>query len=102
MPLFSLQSPISDAQTAPPLHPALSEAAVAVLWKGRVTEAIQMVRLEQNIGLAEAADLIDTFLRSQPALKSQINEVQADAREGLLRWLIFLLTGGVGLAHFLD
>ena len=102
MPLVSLQSPISDAQTVPPLYPVLSQAAVAALWKGRVTEAIQMVRLEQNIGLAEATDLIDTFLRSQPALKSQINEVQADAREGLLRWLIFLLTGGVGLAHFLD
>lgn len=39
---------------------------------------------------------------SQPALKNRIDEAQADAREGLLRWLIFLLVGGVGLAYFLD
>lgn len=102
MPLSSLQSPISDVQTAPPLSPALSQSAVAALWKGQVTEAIQLVRLEQNISLTEATDLIDTFLRSQPTLRNQIDEAHADAREGLLRWLIFLLAGGVGLAHFLD
>lgn len=39
--------------------------------------------------------------RSQPTLKKRIDEAQAEAREGLFRWLIFLLAGGVGLAHFL-
>ncbi|MGE3977264.1 MAG: hypothetical protein AB7F94_06700 [Nitrospira sp.] len=102
MPLSSLQSPISDAQAASPLSPALSQSAVAALWKGQVTEAIQLVCLEQNIGATEARDLIDTLLRSQPALRNQLDEAHADAREGLLRWLIFLLVGGVGLAHFLD
>ncbi|HWF60137.1 MAG TPA: hypothetical protein VN666_07485 [Nitrospira sp.] len=102
MPLSSLQPPISESPTAPPLDPALSPAAVTALLEGQVIEAIKLIRLEQNIGLHEAKELIDTFLRSQPTLKNRLDESQADAREGLLRWLIFLLAGGVGLAHFLD
>lgn len=102
MSLSFLQPPISEASTAPPLDPALSPAAMTALLEGRVIEAIRLTRLEQNIGLHEAKDLIDTFLRSQPALKNRIDKAQVDAREGLFRWLIFLLAGGVGLAHFLD
>jgi ribosomal protein L7/L12 len=74
---------------------------MAALWQGRRMEAIKLVRLEQNIGLHEAKDVIDTYLQSQPALKNRIDETQADAREGLLRWLIFLLIGGAGLAYVL-
>ncbi len=90
-----------EVSTAPSLYPVLSRSAVTALWKGQVIEAIKLVRLEQNIGLNEAKDLIDTYLRSQPALKDQIDEAQADAREGLLRWLMFLLIGGAGLAYLL-
>ena len=99
MPLSSLQPPISETPTVPPLHTTLSQAAVTALLKGQGTEAIKQVRLEQNIGLDEAKDVIDTFLRSQPVLQKRIDE--ADAREGLLRWLIFLAAGGGGLAYFL-
>jgi hypothetical protein len=101
MPLSSLQPPISEIPTAPPLNLTLPPAAMAALWQGHRIEAIKLVRLEQNIGLHEAKDLIDTYLRSQPALKNRIDEAQADAREGLFRWLIFLLAGGVGLAYVL-
>ena len=43
----------------------------------------------------------DACPRSQPTFKKRIDEAQIEAREGLFRWLIFLLAGGVGLAHFL-
>ena len=74
---------------------------MAALWQGHRIESIKLVRLEQNFGLHETKDLIDTYLRSQPALKNRIDEAQADAREGLFRWVIFLLAGGVGLGYFL-
>lgn len=74
---------------------------MAALCQGYMIEAIKLVRLEQNLGLHEAKDVIDTYLRSQPALKNRIDEAQADAREGLFRWVIFLLIGGVGLGFFL-
>lgn len=95
------QPVVSDIPITPPLYPALSQAAVAALWKGQVIDAINLVRLDQNIGLKEAKDVIDTYLRSQPVLKNQIDETQADTREGVFRWLIFLLAGGVGLGYFL-
>ena len=74
---------------------------MAALWQGHRIEAIKLVRLEQNLGLHEAKDVNDTYLRSQPALKSRIDEAHADAREGLFRWVIFLLAGGVGLGYLL-
>jgi len=101
MPLSSLQPPISETPTAPPLTPSLPQTAVTALWKGQVVDAITLVRLEQDIGLNEAKDMIDTYLRSQPVLRNRVDEAQADTREGLFRWLIFLLVGGVGLGYFL-
>jgi ribosomal protein L7/L12 len=74
---------------------------MAALWQGHRMEAIKLVCLERNIGLHEAKDVIDTYLQSQPALKNRIDETQANAREGLLRWLIFLLIGGAGLTYVL-
>ena len=74
---------------------------MAALWQGHMMEAIQLVRLERHIRLHEAKAVIDTYLQSQPALKNRIDETQADAREGLLRWLMFLLIGGAGLAYVL-
>ncbi len=64
-------------------------------------EAIKLLRLEPNIELHEAKDVIDTYVQSQPTLKNRIDEAQANAREGLLRWLIFLLIGGAGLTYVL-
>jgi ribosomal protein L7/L12 len=53
------------------LYPVLSHAAVASLLNGQVIEAIKQVRLEQNIGLNEAKDVIETFLRSQRLFRSE-------------------------------
>lgn len=74
---------------------------MVALWHGDRTEAITLVHREQKIGLREAADLVDTYLQSQPTLTHRIHEAHADAREGLRRWLIFLFIGGIGLAYFL-
>jgi ribosomal protein L7/L12 len=84
------------------MNPLLPQTAVAALRQGRMIEAVKLVRLEQNIGLREAKDLIDRYLQSRPALKNRIDEANADAREGLLRWLMFLFIGGAGLAYLLS
>jgi hypothetical protein len=101
MPLSSLQPPISEAQTVPPMNPPLPQTAVAALRQGHMIEAVKLVRLEQNIGLREAKEQVDAYLRDQPVLRSRIEHTQADAREGLFRWLMFLFIGGAGLAYFL-
>ena len=101
MPLSSLQPPISDTPTAPPPDSALPPTAMAELWQGHKIEAIKQVRLEQNLGLQEAKDLVDAYLQTQPSLRRHIDQAQADARDGVLRWLLFLLVGGAGLMYFL-
>lgn len=101
MPLSFPQPCVSEVTAAAPLYPALPPAAVAALWKCQIPDAIKLVRLKHDIGLNEAKELVDSYLRSQPALRDRIEEAHADAREGLFRWLIFLLAGGMGLAYVL-
>lgn len=101
MSLSSLQPPISEPSSAPPPNPPLPRTVLTALRHGHFNEAVTLIRQEHNIGLCEATDLIDTYLQSQPALKRHIDDTQADTREGLLRWLLFLLIGGVGLAYCL-
>ncbi|MCS6303770.1 MAG: hypothetical protein H8K07_08900 [Nitrospira sp.] len=49
-----------------------------------------------------SSEALTAPVQSQPTLKNPIDDAQADSREGVVRWLIFLLAGGVGLAHFLS
>lgn len=79
---------------------ALPQGAIAALRGGNVIEAIKLVRLEHDIGLKEAKDQVDAYLRSQPALKKKLEEAQAETRQSLLRWLILLLAIGAVIAYF--
>lgn len=46
----------------------LSASAVGALLKGRKIEAIKIVRKERGIGLKEAKDAVEAYLRRDPAL----------------------------------
>jgi ribosomal protein L7/L12 len=81
---------------------ALPPAAVSALWHGQKIEAIKVVRLERHLELKAAKDQVDAYLRQQPVLKKKVEQIQADTRDGLLRWAAFLLIGGAGLAYFLQ
>lgn len=101
MPSSSLQPAVCDVVNAPVAHAALPQAAVTALWRGQVVEAMKLVRAEQNISLKEAKELVTAYIQMQPALRNQIDQTEAATREGLVRWLIFLLVGGVGLTYLL-
>ena len=66
----------------------LPQTAIDAIWKGNTIEAIKIVRLEQNIGLKEAKDQVDTYVRSQPALQHKLRAAQAQATQTLIRWLV--------------
>jgi hypothetical protein len=101
MPSASVQPSPCDVPTVPVPCVTLPQAAVTALWRGQVVEAIKLVCVEQNIGLKEANAQVEAYVQTQPSLRNQIVQAQADAREGLLRWLVFLLVGGAGLFLFL-
>ena len=77
------------------------KAAVDALWQGNVIEAIKVVRLDQNIGLKEAKNLVDAYIGSQPALKKKLDQVLATAKKRMVRWLIGILVLAAGIAYFM-
>lgn len=101
MPIISHEPTGASVANRPGVPEALPPAAVSALWKGQIIEAVKVVRLERNIDLKDAKDQVDTYLCRQPVLKKKVEQIQADSRDGLLRWTAFLLIGGAGLAYVL-
>jgi ribosomal protein L7/L12 len=69
----------------------LSNAAVEMLWRGDVIAAIKVVRAERNLGLKEAKDLVDAYIRSQPSLRQKMEQAQAEMWQKLKRGLLVAL-----------
>ena len=78
----------------------LSNAAVELLWRGDVIGAIKLVRVERNLGLKEAKDLVDAHIRSQPSLRQKMEQTQAEMWQKLKRGLIVALIFAAAAAYF--
>ncbi|MBM3263049.1 MAG: ribosomal protein L7/L12 [candidate division Zixibacteria bacterium] len=76
--------------------PPLSTAAISALHHGNKIEAIKIVREERNIGLKEAKDTVEDYVRSQPDLQASFANAQAETKRSALLWLAVL----IGLAFF--
>jgi ribosomal protein L7/L12 len=79
---------------------ALPTAAISALHQGNKIEAIKIVREERNIGLKEAKDSVEDYVRSQPALQASFAAAQAEAKRSALFWLVALIVLGL-LAYYL-
>ena len=102
MPMTSPDSTTTAIPNRSGVSETLPPAAISALWKGQIIDAIKLVRLERHLDLKAAKDQVEAYLRKQPALKKKIEQNQADTRDGLLRWVAFLLIGGAGLAFLLQ
>ncbi|MDO9116397.1 MAG: ribosomal protein L7/L12 [Nitrospira sp.] len=78
----------------------LSNATVEMLWRGDVIAAIKVVRVERNLGLKEAKDLVDAYIRSQPSLRQKLEQAQAEMWQKLKRGLIVALIFAAAAAYF--
>ena len=78
----------------------LSNAAVELLWRGDVIGAIKVVRQERNLGLKEAKDLVDAYIRSQPSLRQKLEQAQAEMWQKLKRGLLVALIFAAAVAYF--
>ncbi|MHC9063404.1 hypothetical protein ACYX34_12030 [Nitrospira sp. CMX1] len=79
----------------------LSKAAIEALWQGNVVGAINLVRKERGIGMAEAKELVVTYIGTQPALKKKIDQVLATAKRRFIGWMAGVLIVAAGIAYFL-
>jgi hypothetical protein len=87
--------------TKPDRSVRLSKAAIDALWQGNVVRAINLVRKERGIGMAEAKELVVMYIGTQPALKKKIDQVLATAKRRFILWLIGFLVLAVGVAYVL-
>jgi len=81
--------------------PGLPQGAIEALWRGKMSEAIEHVRLEWNIGLEEAKEQVGAYILSQPALQRKMIVSQSLERWGLMRWLILLQALVAAIVYFL-
>ena len=63
--------------------------------------AIKLVRAERSLGLKEAKDLVDAYIRSQPSLRQKMEQAQAEMWQKLKRGLIVALIFAAAAAYFI-
>lgn len=80
------ETPREEAGLSPPVMEALRT--------GKKIEAIKLLRLERNLGLKEAKDLVDDYVRRDPLLQRSLERAQAETNRGCLLWLVGLLAFG--------
>lgn len=73
--------------------------ALAALERGSKIEAIKHVRMERNVGLKDAKDIVEEFLRSHPEIEGRMNAANRQGAKGLVPWLF--LAGAIGAAALL-
>ena len=66
----------------------LSTAAISALHHGNKIEAIKIVREERHIGLKEAKDVVDDYVRSHPGVQSSLAAAQIETKRRALLWLV--------------
>lgn len=75
-----------------PSHsPNIPQAAIDALRRGNKIEAIKILREEQHLGLKEAKGQVEAYVRSQPELQRKLDAMQAEAKQGCVRWVIIVL-----------
>ena len=79
----------------------LSTAAISALHHGNKIEAIKIVREERHIGLKEAKDVVDDYVRSHPGVQSSLAVAQAETKRSALLWRAALIVLAVLAYYFL-
>lgn len=92
---------MDDGHRSSSATPALSAAAIAALRRGNKIEAIKLVRVERNLGLKEAKDVVEDYLSGQPDLQSALTDAQGEAKRGAVVWVAVLLGLAILAYYFL-
>lgn len=69
----------------------LTVSAISALHSGNKIEAIKILRMEKGIGLKEAKESVEEYIKIHPEIQEQINRSQAESLRGCLPWLIVII-----------
>lgn len=78
----------------------LPAAAISALQRGNKIEAIKIVRNEHGLDLKDSKDLVDAYLRTQPAIQAGIYAARKESGRRAL-WWVAIVVGGAILAYLL-
>ncbi|HVY05476.1 MAG TPA: hypothetical protein VHB46_05830 [Burkholderiales bacterium] len=76
----------------------LSLAAIAAIRNGKLIQAIKIVRQDEGIGLKEAKDRVDAYMRANPELQPPPG--QSGMRNNAAWWIVAIV-GAAILAYVL-
>lgn len=68
----------------------LPAAAAAALSLGRTVDAIRHVREAEGLGLMEAKQRVEAYIRRNPALRAQLDEQQKQTRRRIIQWALII------------
>lgn len=66
----------------------LPAAAAAALSLGRIVDAIKHVREAEGLGLMEAKQRVEAYIRRHPGLQAQVEEQQRHTRRRVIGWAL--------------
>ena len=78
----------------------LPSGALVALHQGKIIEAIKVLRVERNLGLKEAKDKVEAYLRAHPDVRTQYDGARAEGNRGGLLWLIVIVAAAVAAFFF--
>lgn len=61
---------------------------VSALSEGKKIEAIKLLREAYGIGLKEAKDAVDEYIKSRPELSMRLTDLQQKSKRALLWWIV--------------
>ena len=73
--------------------------ALAALERGSKIEAIKHVRMERNVGLKDAKEIVEEFLRHHPEVQGRMAASSRAGAKRIVPWLF--LAGAIGAAVLL-
>ena len=92
---------MDDANRVSGTASGMSIAAISALHRGNKIEAIKIVREERNIGLKEAKDAVEDYVRTHPAIQASMDAAQAEAKRSVSLWLAALVVLALLAYYFL-
>jgi len=72
--------------------------AITAMENGNKIDAIKIVREETGLGLKEAKELVEQYVKQNPAIKTQLEVQQRESMQGL-KWLIISIVI-IGLTYY--
>jgi len=73
----------------------LSAAAISALRQGNKIEAIKLVKIERGLGLKEAKDFVEEYLRTNPSAQASFSAAQGQSGRQGLWWLAVVVAAAI-------